>query len=151
MQIHFIKYQDDLRIKKEGGKTLIFDPVRKKYLILTPEELVRQLLLCHLLQTLEYPIGKIRVEKGLEVNTRQKRCDILVYDHDFEPWLLIECKRAKVAIDQSVFEQIARYNMPLKVPYLLVSNGIDSHCCKMNYEAESYEFLEELPSYPTKI
>ena len=149
MHIDFIKYQDELSLKKEGGKTWIYDPVRKKHLILTPEELVRQLLLCHLLQVMNYPIGKIRVEKGLEINKRIKRCDILVYDKEFKPWLLVECKRAKVPIDQAVFDQIARYNMPLQVPYLMLSNGIDIYCCTMDVEAESYRFLDALPPYPS--
>ncbi|MFT5167237.1 MAG: hypothetical protein ACI8P3_002474 [Saprospiraceae bacterium] len=145
IEIDFTIFKAQLQLKKEGGKTLIFDPIRKKYLILLPEELIRQLVLQYLLLDRKFNKNLIRSEQGLTVNELNKRCDILIYDKDFSPFLLVECKSSKVKITQKTFEQIARYNLPLKVKYLLVTNGIQSFCCEMDYQAQSYLFLENVP------
>lgn len=147
LEIELLKYQDRLKVKFSNGRKYIFDIIRKKYLVLTPEELVRQLMLHYLIEEKGYPKNKIQVERGLEFNTMQKRCDILVFDACFKPVLLVECKAARVKMDQKVFEQIARYNMSLKVPYLLVTNGPINYCSYINQEAQSFHFLEEIPSY----
>ncbi len=144
--LDFTPYQSDLRLKKENGKTLIFDPIRKKHLVLAPEELVRQLFLQYLIQDRSYSASRIRTEKGIRVHELYKRCDILIYDKTPSPFLLVECKAPAVKITQAAFEQIARYNLPLQVKYLVVTNGIQTYCCVMDYEQEKFRFLPEIPT-----
>ena len=145
IEVDYTIYKDQLQLKKQAGKVFVFDPIRKKNLILLPEELVRQLVLQYLIQDRKFNKNLIRTEQGLKVHELSKRCDILIYDSDFKPFLLVECKSSKVKISQKTFEQIARYNLPLQVKYLLVTNGIQSFCCEMDYEGQSYQFLEEIP------
>jgi Type I restriction enzyme R protein N terminus (HSDR_N) len=147
LDIDFTQYKNALKVRSTGGKKEIFDPVRRKYLFLQPEELVRQLVLQYLLTEKKYPLSKIRVEMGLQVNELQKRCDILAFDAIFNPFLLVECKSAKIPINQDVFDQIARYNRTFKVPYLLVTNGLATYCCKIDFDTEGYEFLKEIPAF----
>lgn len=147
IELDLLSFQDQLQIKREEGKRFLFDPIRKKWLVLLPEELVRQLMLCYLIQTKQYNKNRIRVEMGLQVNTLQKRCDILIYDQEMSPFLLVECKAPTVPIDQTTFRQIANYNLPLKVPYLLVTNGLVTYCCRMNYELGDFEFVKVIPTY----
>ncbi len=147
LNIDFFKYKSFLKIKRENNATtFIYDPIRRKYLVLQPEELVRQLMLHYLNIEKKYPFKQMRTEKGLIINELQKRCDILIYDKEIQPYLLVECKSAQVPIDQTVFEQIARYNLVLQVPYLLVTNGLQTYCCKMNYEEQSFSFLTSVPN-----
>jgi hypothetical protein len=145
ISIDFTAYKDQLRIQRRVGERFVWDPVRKKWLLLQPEELVRQLLLAYLIQEKQYKLQRIRMELGLKLNTLEKRCDLLVYDHEVKPWLLAECKAPHIAISQNVFEQIARYNMVLQVPYLLVTNGLETYCCKLDYKSRIFSFLEEIP------
>jgi hypothetical protein len=148
LTIDFLKFKKDLRIRKtETDKLEIYDVVRRKFMVLQPEELVRQLVVQYLLTEKNYPLPKMRVEMGLTVNERRKRCDILVFDKAFQPFLLVECKAANVPIDQGTFEQIARYNLVFRVPFLLVTNGISTFCCQMNYETEEVIFLDNLPDF----
>lgn len=147
LQINLLQYQSKFTFKKDTKPKQVFCIIRKKYIVLTPEEVVRQLLLHYLIEDLGYPKNKIRVELGVEVNGMMKRCDILVYNKAFEPLLLVECKSAKVPISSSVFEQIAMYNMTLKVPYLLLSNGVEAYCAAIWYERNDFEFLTEVPRY----
>ena len=145
LAIDFLQFQPDLKVKEEAKQRFIFCVIRKKYLVLQPEELVRQLTIQYLIMNRAYNRNSIHVERGLTVNGLYRRTDIIVYDENIEPYLLVECKRPKVKITQAVFDQIARYNLTLKVKYLLVTNGIDTYCCEMNYEAQSYRFLTEVP------
>jgi len=145
ISLNLLAYQNQLKTKKQDNKKFIFDPIRKKYLVLQPEELVRQLLILYLIQEKKISKNRIGIEKSLKVNHLNRRLDILIYDKDVQPFMLIECKAPAVKISQSTFEQIARYNLPLRVPYLMVTNGMHTYCCKMDYEKESFEFLEELP------
>ena len=145
IDIDYTLYQQQLRLKKDNNKTFIFDPIRKKYLVLLPEELVRQLVLQYLILDRGYNKNLIRSEQGIKVNELNKRCDLLIYNKDFSPHLLVECKSSKIKITQKTFEQIARYNLPLKVKYLLVTNGIQSYCCEMDYETQTYTFLNTVP------
>ena len=151
LNIDLLKYQNVLDIEYTNSQKYIFDCIRKKYMVLTPEELVRQLVIHYLMDEKKYPKNKIRVEMGLEFNGMSKRCDILVYDNNFEPVFLVECKSAKIKMDQKVFEQIARYNMTLKVPYLLVTNGPVSYCSLINQTEKSFSFLEKVPDYEDLI
>ena len=144
IRIDLMAYQEELRIRREGEKRYIFDPIRKKWLVLQPEELVRQLLIHFLQKEKGYSKNRIAVERGLKVNTLEKRCDLLLFDADHRPLMLVEVKAPKVKIDQKTLDQIARYNLPLRVKYLLVTNGINSYCCKMDYQQESFTFLKSL-------
>jgi len=145
--LNFLQHQEKLSLKTESGKRYIYDPIRRKHLVLQPEELVRQLIVQYLLTEKNYPIGKIALEVGLKVNNLQKRCDILIYDHNFQPFFVIECKAAQVPVNAAVFEQAAIYNMALNVPYLMVSNGIASYCCRIIQAEERFEFLNEIPNW----
>jgi len=135
------------RFSKNGDQVLIFDPFRKKHVILTPEEWVRQNFLQFLLNEKNYPESLIKVEMGLRLNKLPKRSDIVVFDSQGKPSLLVECKAPSVKISQKVFDQIARYNMTLKVEYLVVTNGLKHYCCKLDFTSKSYSFLEEIPSF----
>lgn len=144
IDLNLHKYKDQLKIKKEGKNVLIFDLIRKKYLVLQPEELVRQLLVLHLIE-IGYPIEKIQVEKGLKINGLRRRFDIVVYDKNFLPYLLIECKSHTVPISQDTFDQIANYNIELRAPYLLVSNGVQTFCCGLDFESKKITHLTTVP------
>ncbi len=145
LNIDYTLFKESLHLKKENDKLMVLDPIRKKYLVLQPEELVRQLVLLYLLHEKNYNKNRIRTEQGLKVNSLNKRCDILIYDQNIKPVFLIECKSSKVKISQETFDQIAQYNLPLQVQYLLVTNGIQSYCCKMDYENQEYQFLNAVP------
>lgn len=140
-------WEDKLRMKREGGVSYLFDPIRCKWLVLQPEEVVRQLMVQYLLAEKNYNRNRIRIEQGLQVNGLVKRCDILIYDREVRPYLLVECKSPKIAISQAAFRQIANYNLPLRVKYLVVTNGPATFCCEMDYETESFNFLMEIPPY----
>lgn len=131
------------------GKTEIFDPVRKKYVSLTPEEHVRQDVLRHLLYEAGYPGGNISVEKQLVFNGMQKRYDVLVFNSSFAPALLIECKSPTVPINEKICRQIAMYNLQLKVPYLWLTNGSQHFIVKNDLVAGTYSFLPALPDFST--
>jgi len=139
--------QYPIKLKEEKGTKYIFDPIRKKYLVLLPEEWVRQNFIQYLINEKSFPSTLIAIEKGLKLNELQKRADIVIYDNKGQPIVLIECKAPKVKINQEVFEQVARYNIVFKVPYLVVTNGIEHYCAKVNFESNSFEFLKELPVY----
>ncbi len=145
IQLNLLDYQSELKIKKEDGKRYLFDPIRKTYLVLTPEEMVRQLLIQYLLAERNISKNRLALERALKVNTMTRRWDLMIYRQDMTPWLLVECKAPEVKITQSVFEQISAYNLTLRVPYLLVTNGIDTYCCEMDYEGETFKFLEAVP------
>lgn len=137
----------DFNLKKIEGITHIFDVIRKKYIKLTPEEWVRQNMVQHLIQDKQFLASWISVEQGLTYNGMNKRADIICYNLDGKALMLVECKAASVKITQSVFEQIARYNFDLRVPYLLVTNGLKHYCCQMDYATNSFTFLEDIPSF----
>ena len=116
----------DFRIKKEGEKELIFDWLRRKWLVLTPEEWVRQNFVQYLLQVKKYPATLIAIEKEIRLGELRKRFDILIYNSDHQPWMMIECKAAIIKLDEKVLEQILRYNISVPVSYLIVTNGSES-------------------------
>jgi hypothetical protein len=139
--------QHPLKIKEENGTRYIFDVIRKKYLVLLPEEWVRQNFVQFLVCDKNYAASLIAIEKGLKLNELQKRADIVIYDNQGAPIVLIECKAPKIKINQEVFEQVARYNVVFKVPYLVVTNGLEHYCAKVDFETSSFEFLEDIPDY----
>jgi len=136
-----------IKIKEEKGERYIFDTIRKKYLKLQPEEWVRQNFIQYLIQEKSYPASLIEIEKGLKVNTLQKRADVVINSTQGKPLVLIECKAPKVKVTQETFEQVARYNTVFKVPYLIVTNGLAHYFCVINFEKNSFEFLEEIPDF----
>lgn len=135
------------KIQKKDSKFEIYDEFRKKYLVLTPEEWVRQHFLMYLHLEKQVPKSLMAIEKGLKVNTLNKRTDIVIYNRLGKAGIIVECKAPEVKISQDTFEQIARYNMSLQVDYLIVTNGIDHYCCKMDYKNSNYQFIEEIPSF----
>ena len=137
----------NFKLKSKENKTLIFDKFRKKYIVLIPEECVRQHFSYFLVEEKKYPISLIAIEKQLSINNIQKRSDILVFNNKGEPDIIVECKAPSVTINQSTFDQIARYNLKLKANFLVVTNGLHHFYCKMDFENETYIFLKDLPSY----
>jgi type I site-specific restriction endonuclease len=145
MQLNLPAFEHKIK-DSEKGKT-IFDPVRCKYVALTPEEWVRQNFLQYLIQVKKMPKNLIRVEMSLELNGLAKRSDIVVHNRMGNPLLAVECKAPTVKITQSVFEQLARYNLQLNVPYLLVTNGVTHFFCKFSEHEKRYLFLDDIPEY----
>ena len=135
-----------LRLKQEGGKVLVFDPVRKKWLVLTPEEQVRQYLLAHLTEALQYPQSLIAVEKKIMVGAMAKRFDIVVYDRTHNPWMLIECKAPEIAITQAALMQLLNYQRTIQCGYWMLSNG-HQHFCADARNVSAINWLETLPAY----
>jgi hypothetical protein len=125
----------------------IFDEIRKKFVVLTPEEWVRQHVVQYLLLEKKYPKSLINVEKLVKVNGLNKRYDIVVFQPNGEIFMLIECKAPEVAISQQTFDQIARYNLKLNAQYLMVTNGLNHYFCQMDFENEKYVFLKEAPEF----
>ena len=140
------EYPARIRSKKDG-KQEIFDPIRRKFVRLTPEEWVRQHFLNFLVNHHNYPASLIHVEASLTYNHLTKRSDIVVYSRQGKPMMAVECKAPTVGITQNVFEQLAMYNFTLKVSYLALTNGMQHYICRMVPENGGYTFLEELPEY----
>ncbi|MDR2824762.1 MAG: type I restriction enzyme HsdR N-terminal domain-containing protein [Prevotellaceae bacterium] len=134
-------------VKKENGKPQIFDSQRKKYVALTPEEWVRQHFVRFLIEEKHFPSARVAVEYTLKINDLERRCDVVVFDRNGTPQIIIELKSPQIAISQAVFDQIAVYNSKLKVNYFMVSNGLQHYCCRVDTENSRYEFLAEIPEY----
>lgn len=135
------------KLKKIEGELHIFDQIRKRYLVLTPEEWVRQSFLNYLIHHKGYPLSLMENEAIIKLNNMTRRCDTVVYNNKLQPLVIVEYKRPDVKIDQHVFDQIVRYNIVLRVDYLIVSNGLEHFCCKMDYETQKYSFLRDVPDY----
>lgn len=136
-----------VKIAVTDGKKMVFDPLRRKYVALTPEEWVRQHFVHFLIQHKGYPSGLLANEVQLTLNGTRKRCDTVLYDRTRTPRMIIEYKAPTVPITRQVFDQITRYNIVLKVDYLIVSNGLEHYCCKVDYERFCCNFLKEIPDY----
>jgi len=143
-ELNFPKYS--FRLKSNENKLYIFDPIRKKFIFLTPEEWVRQNVIQYLLTEKKYPKSLTNVEKVIKVKNRIKRYDVVIYNSDGSIFLLVECKAPNIPITQETFDQIARYNFALMSEYLMITNGLDHYFCKMDFEKQHYIFLEELPA-----
>lgn len=139
----------DLKIVKRNERRTIFDPFRRKYVTLTPEEWVRQHFVHFLVEHKGYPASIIANEVALELNGTKKRCDTVIYDNEAQPLMIIEYKASSVEITQEVFNQISRYNIKLKVRWLIVSNGLQHYCCRVDYDGMHYCFVPEIPTYET--
>lgn len=138
-----------VKIKEADGKAYIFDLIRRKYIVLTPEEWVRQHFIHLLVNHYHYPKALFAVETGIHYNSLRKRSDILVLDREGAPWLLVECKAPGIKLTRSVFDQIARYNFTLKPRFLTVTNGMEHYCFRVTAEGTT-EFLPDLPPYTTE-
>lgn len=138
--------QFDLKIKKTD-KIRVWDRIRKKYVVLTPEEWVRQHFVNYLITEKHYPESLISNEIQVLLNNQKKRCDTVIYNKMATPIVIVEYKAPSVKITQEVFDQIVKYNIVLKVNYLIISNGMEHYCCRLNYDNLSYEYLPEIPDY----
>lgn len=137
----------DFRFEENGKHEQIFDPVRKKYVALTPEEWVRQNFIQYMIQGLGYPKGLMQVEATVHIYNLTRRCDIVLFTRTAEPQVIVECKAPTVPISEETFEQIAVYNGVLKAQYLFVTNGLAHYCCRINYDAQTYDFLSSVPTF----
>lgn len=141
----------DLKIVTREGKQLVFDVLRRKYVSLTPEEWVRQQFVHYLVSCKGYPAECIGNEVSIRLGSTRKRCDSVVYGRQAEPLMIVEYKAPGVEITQQVFEQISRYNIRLRVQWLIVSNGLQHYCCHIDYANGTYRFVEDIPSYPSIV
>lgn len=137
----------EMRFKRGDNVLRVFDPLRKKYVTLTPEENVRQHFVNWLINYLHYPPSLMGNEVGIELNGTKRRCDTIVYGKDGKPMTIVEYKSPGVNITQKVFDQIVRYNMVLRARYLIVSNGLRHYCCVIDYDVNNYHFIPEIPDY----
>ncbi len=171
IEIDFFAYVSSIKLKNEGQivsyfdptnkheiytkdkrRKTIFDPIRNKYIELEKEELVRQLVLQYFLKELKYPMARFGVEKRFKINKLFKRSDILIYDRDMAPFILVECKAPNVDVDKKYFgqkalDQIGRYNLNFKVQYLIVTNGMTTYCSKVDYHERNFTFIDKIPSW----
>lgn len=125
----------------------VFDLVRKRWVVLTPEEWVRQHLILYLNQDLGCPLPLMAVEKALKYNGMNRRSDLVIYGRTGKALLLAECKAPEITISKDTFDQAARYNMSLQVPYLLVTNGLQHFCCLIDFENETYTYIKDIPTF----
>ena len=140
----------DYPLKSNENKTLIFDIIRKKYVVLTPEEWVRQHFVNYLISVKNYPVSLIAIEKQIQLHKVTKRFDILIFSNIGKPYILIECKATNVQIGQNTFDQIARYNSEIDAEFLIVTNGLDHFCCQMDFDSKKYIFLNSIPVFQSK-
>jgi len=137
----------DFRIKQENEKQLIFDSIRRKFVVLTPEEWVRQNFIEYLKIEKKYPAALMAVEKQVIVNGKQRRFDLLIYSRNGVPYVIVEFKSPDVKITQEAFDQAVRYNMVLRVEKIIVSNGLQHFACEIDYENNTYNYLKEIPGF----
>lgn len=135
------------RLKDNGGKRYIFDEIRRRFVLLTPEEWVRQHMVNYLIREKNFPRLLISVEKGFSQYRNRRRYDLLVYSRAGVPIMIVECKAPGMEINQHVFDQAGRYNNLHKAPYMLISNGMKHYCCRIDLETRSYTFLPDIPDY----
>ncbi|OIP84241.1 MAG: hypothetical protein AUK44_03080 [Porphyromonadaceae bacterium CG2_30_38_12] len=139
----------DFRIKTQNNKTYIWDSQRKKFVLCTPEEWVRQNFIRYLIEEKKYPAGYIAIEQQLNLNGMNKRCDAVIYNEQAEALVIVELKAPSVKITQQTFDQAAVYNSKLKVSYLIISNGLTHYCCWVDSIHSKYIFHQEIPDYTT--
>ena len=136
-----------IKIREIGGHREVFDTVRNRYVALTPEEWVRQHFIHYLHSELLYPFELMQVEGAITLNGMTRRCDIVVYDQDVKPFIIVECKKETVHLTQKVLDQACRYNLVLQVPYLCLTNGAQQICCQVDFAEKRLISIPELPKY----
>ena len=144
-KLNLPEYQ--FNIVRRENKSLIFDELRKKFLILSPEEWVRQNFVRYLIHMLKYPRALIKSEGGLIYNNLKKRSDIVIFDRQGLPFMVIECKAPGVNISQKTFDQVAQYNSVLRARYVALTNGLNHYCCGINHDTKKFEFMAEFPNF----
>lgn len=137
----------DFQQRERAGKREIYDPIRQKYVRLTPEEWVRQHFVQYLIRDRNVPRGLVTVEQSFDYQGMPRRADIVVHGRSGEPLLMAECKAPAVSVQQETFDQVARYNRVVDAPFLVVTNGLSHYCCRIDRAANAYEFLDEVPVY----
>ena len=137
----------EFRTAEREGKRVIYDSLREQYVHLTPEEWVRQHFVQYLMQELDVPGGLVAIEAAFRYQDQPRRADVIVHDRQGDPLLLVECKAPRVSIKQDAFDQCARYNIVLEAPYLVVTNGQTHYACAIDFENQTYSFLDDLPPY----
>lgn len=135
------------RLRSQAGRRQIFDEIRKKWLVLTPEEWVRQHFAQYMIAHLGFPASLLQLEKEIMLHQQKKRVDMLFANHQGQPILLVECKAPEIKITQETFDQITRYNITLKVPYLVVTNGLNHYCALFDKASGNYQYLPEIPHF----
>ena len=145
MQLNLPPYQ--ARVKEVNGRKQIFDILRRKYVALTPEEWVRQHFIHYLIEHKDYPITLLANEVPLQVGEKKVRADSVLYDNRLRPRMIFESKASTIPLTQKVFDQITVYNLLLHVDYLIVSNGLETYVCRMDYDKQTYRFVENIPNY----
>lgn len=135
------------RVTEDQGKAKILDVLRRRYVALTPEEWVRQHFVHYLIEHKGYPAALMANEMSLSIGNKKLRADSVLYNRHLQPRMIMEYKAPTVEITQKVFEQIAAYNLLLHVDYLVVSNGLQHYCCRIDYDKRTYDFLHDIPTY----
>lgn len=148
LDLRLRRFASRLNVRNESDRRQVFGHIRKRWFVLQPEEFVRQLLLHFFISDMKYNRNRITVERGVKVNNEPRRTDILIFDRDMRPFLLVECKAPKVKLSTATFRQAANYNGPIKVPYLIISNGLESYVAAIDYQAEDFTLLDAVPEYP---
>lgn len=138
----------NIKTRSITDKTEVFDQVRKDYVLLTPEEWVRQHFINYLITDRLVPPGLIAVEKQIRVNRLSKRCDIVIYLHDGKPALVVECKAPHIKINRETYDQAVRYNLALNIRYMVLTNGMNHFCFKLNYQTQESTLLNYIPAFP---
>lgn len=145
MEINLPPYE--IKLREQDGQRQIFDFLRRRYVALTPEEWVRQHFVHFLIEHKGYPKGLLTNEVELRIGEKKLRCDSLLYNKELQPQMIIEYKAPHIELTQRVFDQITAYNFLLHVDYLIISNGLQHYCCRMDYEKREYSFLRNIPDY----
>ena len=139
-----------IKLRETDGRREVFDMVRNRFVALTPEEWVRQHFIQYLHEVLLYPVELMQVEGAISLNGMTRRCDIVVYDEDVKPLIIVECKKETVPLSQKVIDQACRYNLVLQVPFLCITNGRQQLCCKVDFAKKCLNTISELPKYHKK-
>ena len=147
LNLDLSRFKPQLKMVQQVDQQKIFDPIRKKYLVFTPEELVRQLFILYLIEAKKYPKNRIAVEKAIQVNELSKRCDLIIYDPALKPLIIVECKSPKVKLNDSTFRQAAIYNLSLQVPYLIITNGLETYVAKIDFKQNDFCLIDEIPEF----
>ena len=140
----------NIKLRDSEGRREVFDIVRNRFVALTPEEWVRQHVIHYLHEELGYPLELMQVEGAITLNGMTRRCDIVVYDEEVKPLVIVECKNESVALTQKVLDQACRYNLVLQVPYLCLTNGVGRVCCRVDFAEKKVEMIPKLPNYHKK-
>lgn len=141
----------EYRLKRADGKVWIFDGIRKKFIVLTPEEWVRQHFVHYLLTTRKYPRSLIKVEGGLQYNQLQKRTDIVVFNRQGAPWMVVECKSPSLKVSEATLAQASLYNSTLRAPYITVTNGLSHLCAHIDWQERRSTLIDDMPSFPEEV